>query len=91
MIDGQLQIDSALFGLGLEPAGEFGLVRLDQRLPCFQPAGFEEGVGHRAADQYSVGRFQQVFDHLNLVRNFRAAENHHKGPSRIAQGFHQIA
>ena len=53
-----------------------------------------ERVRHRAADQHRVRLLQQTVDHLDLVGNFRATQNHHERTRRILQfssvGFRKI-
>src|SRR5258707_15663542 len=41
--------------------------------------GPEKRVRHSAADEHSVHFAEQVVDHFNLVRDFRAAQNRDEG------------
>ena len=49
---------------------------------------FEEGVGHAAADENGVDLGEQMVDHLNLVRDLRAAKD---GDERLGRSGERLA
>src|SRR5436190_10548915 len=55
--------------------GEIDLVYLDKRLPCLDTFRPKEGVRHRPTYQYCVRDIDEVPDQIDLVGNFRAAND----------------
>ncbi len=52
--------------------------------------GQRERIGHRAADQYLVADGQQILDHVDLVRDFGAAQDGDERTTRGGNGLAQI-
>ncbi len=79
-VDGQHELDAPPRGLVEEAPHLVELVLLEQRPPDLVALGFEEGVGHAAADEQPVDLGQQVGDDAELVGDLGPAQHHHVGP-----------
>ena len=58
--------------------GDVDLVAFHQRFADCEAFGQLERVRHCTADQDGIGLFQQAIDHLDLIGDLRAAEDHYE-------------
>ena len=65
--------------------GQFDLVRLDQALADLAPLGKRKRVRHRPADQDFVADRQQIADDVDLVGDFRPAQDGDERPLGIGE------
>ena len=70
--------------------GQLDLVQFDEALADLAPFGERKRVRHRAADQDFVADRKQVADHVDLVRDFRAAQDGDERPLRLGQRVGEI-
>src|SRR5579875_3673767 len=71
-------------GVGLGVGCE--LVGLDKGLADVLPSGFEEGVGHAAADEERIHFAEKIINDLNFVGYLGAAKNGDERPCRLREG-----
>jgi len=64
--------------------------RFHERVSHLITKRFQEGVCHASADQDLVGFLEQVFDHADLVRDLRTAQNGNKGTLRVGNRVTQV-
>ena len=99
IVDRQKELHLSRLCLFKGGLGDIDAVRFDQRLADLPAQCQPESVGHGSADENGVRSFQQPVDDLDLVRNLRAAEDHHERTGRMFQfiaeklqfAFHQEA
>ena len=90
VIDGQQEADTVGLGFGESFFGGLDLVGFEQRLADFLTLGFEEGVGHAAADEQRIDLAEQVVDDFDFVGDFGSAENRDEGPLGRFEGLAHV-
>ncbi len=75
-------LHAEFFGLRQVALHVVDLVLLQQARPHSMAEGREEGEEHATTDQQDVDLGEQRADHVQLVRDLRAAEHHHIGLPR---------
>ncbi len=85
VIDGEEKLDGAGLGFGEGGAGDVEFVGFDEGLAGFVALGEAEGVGHGAADEDSVGLFEEAVDDVDLVGDLGAAEDDDEGAGGLVQ------
>jgi len=90
VVDGEEEVDFEFLGFGDHFPGIVELVDFAEGIADVVALGFEEGVGHAAADDEGIDFGEQVADHGEFVGDFGAAEDGDEGADRFFDGAAEV-